>query len=248
MEFGININLSGTATLTGVGPLPPFSPSDIAGLKLWLKADGSLWQDSGRTVVAAADGDPVGAWDDSSGNANHLMQITATKRPTLKTAIVNGNPVIRLDGIDDVYRVDFTLNQPHHNFLMLAQRSWAQGRFINAGSVGSAGMLYQHAVTPNIRQHSGIAGTENSGLVIGQYRLVEAFYSGASSSLIIAGGTAVISNVGTNNPGGVTLGGETTAANFSSIDVAEMLIYNSQVTGSNLTNLRSYFLNKYGAL
>lgn len=37
-----------------------FSPLSIPGLKLWLKADGTLWQDSARTTPAIADGDPVG--------------------------------------------------------------------------------------------------------------------------------------------------------------------------------------------
>jgi hypothetical protein len=79
----------------------PFSPTDIAGCKLWLAADGTLWQDSARTTPATADGDPVGAWDDASGGGNHATQATAGFRPLLKTAIVNSKPVIRFDGTDD---------------------------------------------------------------------------------------------------------------------------------------------------
>lgn len=70
----------------------PFSPSDIAGLKLWLKADS----------LALANNDPVTTWTDSSGLGNHATQATVAKKPTFKTAIVNGKPVIRFDGADDV--------------------------------------------------------------------------------------------------------------------------------------------------
>ncbi len=68
-----------------------FSPIDIAGLKLWLKAD----------LLALVDGDPVGTWPDSSGNANNATQATSGFRPVYKTGIVNGLPAVKFDGVDD---------------------------------------------------------------------------------------------------------------------------------------------------
>jgi hypothetical protein len=59
----------------------PFAPTDLTGLQFWFKADGTLWQDSARTTAATADADPVGAWDDASGNANNATQATAGTRP-----------------------------------------------------------------------------------------------------------------------------------------------------------------------
>lgn len=79
----------------------PFSPSGISGLKLWLRADGTRWQDSARTTPATADTHPIGAWDDASGAGNHFTQATAGKRPLLKTGIVNSLPVLRFDGSND---------------------------------------------------------------------------------------------------------------------------------------------------
>lgn len=77
-----------------------FSPSSLASLTAWYKADGTLWQDAGRTTPASADGDLVGSWDDASASGLHISQ-AGTARPTLKTNIVNGKPVLRFDGTND---------------------------------------------------------------------------------------------------------------------------------------------------
>lgn len=70
---------------------PPFSPTDIAGLKLWLKAD------AGVTL----NGSTVSQWDDQSGNGNHASQSTASYQPTFVANQLNGKPVLRFDGSND---------------------------------------------------------------------------------------------------------------------------------------------------
>ena len=79
----------------GYGGAAPFSPTDIAGLVLWLAADLGL---------ALSDGDPVVTWPDQSGNGNDVTQPVAAARPTFRTAVINGEPVVRFDGVDDVLR------------------------------------------------------------------------------------------------------------------------------------------------
>lgn len=79
-----------------------FSPSDISGLQLWLDANDltTLWQDSGASTPVASDGDPVGAWTDKSTNGYLPIQATTGNKPTYKTGIQNGLPVLRFDGGD----------------------------------------------------------------------------------------------------------------------------------------------------
>jgi hypothetical protein len=95
---------------TGVGFAPAqgagsaaFTPTSITGLALWLDASDltTLWQDSGRTTPVAANSDPVGAWDDKSGNARHFTQATSSKRVSYLTNLVNGLPALDDDGGDD---------------------------------------------------------------------------------------------------------------------------------------------------
>src|SRR4051812_19518760 len=68
-----------------------FAPTDISGLKLWLKADS----------LSLNDGDAVTTWTDSSGNSNTASQGTAANKPTYKTAVLNALPVVRFDGSND---------------------------------------------------------------------------------------------------------------------------------------------------
>ena len=72
-----------------------FSPSDISGLKLWLKAD---------AITGLSDGDPVTTWSDSSGQGNDATQSTAGQKPLYKTAIQNSLPAVRFDATDDVLK------------------------------------------------------------------------------------------------------------------------------------------------
>jgi hypothetical protein len=69
------------------------TPRHISGLKLWLRAN---------SLTGLNDNDPVTTWTDSSGNANNCTQSTADKKPLYKTGILNGKPVVRFDGSDDV--------------------------------------------------------------------------------------------------------------------------------------------------
>ena len=78
-----------------------WSPLSIPGLRLWLRADVGLWQDSVGGTPAASDGDVVGAWEDFSGNSNHATQATTSLKPLLRKASLNGYDAVLLDGADD---------------------------------------------------------------------------------------------------------------------------------------------------
>jgi hypothetical protein len=70
----------------------PFAPSDISGLKIWLKADAG---------AGSSDGDPVGTWTDQSGTSHDFTQATSGKKPLYKVNIKNSLPAVRFDGSDD---------------------------------------------------------------------------------------------------------------------------------------------------
>lgn len=84
----------------------PFSPTDIAGLKLWLKADS----------LSLNDGDAVGTWTDSSGQGNNATE--STNKPTYKTNIQNGKPAVQFDATDDGMVTSCALPEPYTIFLV----------------------------------------------------------------------------------------------------------------------------------
>lgn len=84
-----------------------FTPGMIGGLELWLDADdnSTLYQDAGGTIAAVSDGDPVGRWEDKSGNGNHATQGTGSRRGTKKVGVQNSRDGVRFDGVDDVLEI-----------------------------------------------------------------------------------------------------------------------------------------------
>lgn len=80
-----------TSCRAGGGPAHAFSPAAMfaAGEKgAWYDPSdlSALFQNAAMTIPVAADGDPVGAMRDKSGNNIHLMQPTVGARPTFKVA------------------------------------------------------------------------------------------------------------------------------------------------------------------
>ncbi len=62
-----------------------------AGLQLWLKADEGVTTRGSR----------VKKWSDQSGNGNDALQVDPERQPFLVEGQLNGQPVIRFDGVDD---------------------------------------------------------------------------------------------------------------------------------------------------
>lgn len=84
-----------TGTYQSMGQKLVFSPSDVANLVGWFRADAGTYQDSAGTTQALTNADPVGLWQDQSGQGNHVSQPVDAVRPTLRLAVRLGLPVIR---------------------------------------------------------------------------------------------------------------------------------------------------------
>lgn len=102
------VTAESTATGT-IAPAPPFSP-----LSLFAGSVEGSWYDIAPAYVfqnsdgtgAVSVGDPVGYITDRSGNGNHLVQATASRRGTLRQT-AGGEYYIEFDGIDDRYQVTY---------------------------------------------------------------------------------------------------------------------------------------------
>ena len=130
-----------------------FDPRSIADLKLWLRGDGPMYTDTGRTTLITSDGQSIAAWDDDSGTANHLTQGTAGKRPTFKTAILNGRSIARFDGGDTLVTTGASgMDVASFTALAVIKRSAAtdQGPLV-VGSTGSTGNRYMRVSSDKTR-------------------------------------------------------------------------------------------------
>ena len=72
----------------GYGVVGAFSPLQLPGLALWLRADQGVTLTSGK----------VSLWADQSGNGNDVVQNTGANQPTLSTNAIGGRSAINFAG------------------------------------------------------------------------------------------------------------------------------------------------------
>lgn len=66
-----------------------FTPAVLSPF-MWLEAGQGFYQDSAGTTPATANADPLGLWQDQSGNGRHVSQATSGSRPVLLANAHNG--------------------------------------------------------------------------------------------------------------------------------------------------------------
>lgn len=224
------MNLVNPFTFGGGGP--PFSPTDIAGLQLWLKADS----------LVLSDGDPVGTWTDSSGNSNDATA-SGGSRPTYKTNILNGLPVVRFSG-SNLLVSPLVLNQPMTVLVVLTTTS-TSGRWLESAGFSTASRIIGDTYfAGNLLIYAGSLVTGSSW---GGTHYAAWVFDGASSS-IYKDGTQVV----TGNPGSAAItihtlfGADSALSTGFNGDMPEVIIYNSNLSPTDLSNCSNYLKSRYG--
>jgi lysophospholipase L1-like esterase len=222
-----------------------FSPLDLSPVAWWSGA-GTLWQDSARTTPATVVNDPIGAADDASVNARHLLQATDTKRPLLKSVTNGGKTflVIETDGVNDFLKKTFTLNQPVFYVAVMKPMSAPATLAYWDGNTNLTGALYtSNGEDTNLYAGAGQVGTLPHGL----WSLIEAYLNGASSSQLLNSGPApTTGNAGAGNPGGFTLGALADGSLPSNSQYSDILILSTEPSAANKDLLRDFFGDKCG--
>lgn len=99
---------------TGAAVASTTAPDAVSNLLLWL--DGSdtstLHQNSDGSGAVASNADPIGKWDDKSGNGIHFTQAMADNRPTWNSA-----GAVDLAGTD--WLTNATISQPASDYTFI---------------------------------------------------------------------------------------------------------------------------------
>lgn len=277
-EFRISLNARSAAwmystyqtlrywTLSGAGPVQTYDgPGRITGMQLWLPADGTVWQDVARSAITDADTEPVGIWDDESGNARHASTTTSGNRPLWRTGVINGKPVLRFDGTND--NLISTLDQvvgTNGEWTVFAVAKYTSGTFPQQ-IVDSDGYNDSQRVAQFLRYDdsthvalvSGATGevTDREPWVSGGFDLLEAARTSAGALMQVwrNGGSDGSSSGGAlpAYPQAVSLGalrgsGGGGGRAFLNGDIAEVLIWNRVLTAAERSTVRRYLGAKYG--
>lgn len=241
---------SPTPTPTASPTVTPGGPGDFSPI-LWLKAD----------ALGLSDNDPVSTWTDSSGNGNDATS-TGGARPTFKTAIVNGMPVVRFDGSDDFMKVTAL---PYGAFTIFYVYNVSTGGIIgehstNGGS-NSGDYHYQpggaHFAANATGGGGALSAFDSTSPSIGTstWLLISRTMDGTHAGhLAWVNGVSVTrsSFVGTSNPGTATItddyyiGARAGTALFTAGDIAEIIIIPSVLSDPDRESIEAGLDLKYG--
>lgn len=185
-----------------------FVPTNLTGLKVWLDASTGLYQTVDGTA-ATADGDPVGEFEDQSGQANHYVQGTASQRGTLKLNIINGRAVMRLDGVDDVLSdsTPVDLGTAHTIHMVVRFNSSLTNQMLLSGAlnmvyfgfVTGGGIFYRNATGFVVVSHSFSTNTPYLVSMVRSGTSVDFYVNGAqlgTTQTLAGNDTVSLNNIG----------------------------------------------------
>lgn len=228
-----------------------FLPSKIPNLTLWLSGDSGATTDDG--VTQAIDGQAVKQWNGQSTPAVNATQGSAGSRPTFKSNIINGKPVLRFTAhslvtgsfLDSSYNTACTFftvrNKTSGNLKLSASHN--STRWWTARDQGNTRFYTDQLSVADLPMPCPGPGGKSWAL--------ETFRYNGSAKVARINRFAVGQLSATGN---LTLNGTLTIGDYSvggfawDGDIAEMIMYNRALTNAELTQVENYLLVKYGLL
>lgn len=218
------------------------TPDQLSGLRLWLKAD---------AITGLNDGDPVTTWSDSSGQANNATQATAAKKPTYKTGILSGKPVVRFDGVDDELTLgDLSAYFPSAATLFVVVILSSDAAYSIYGTAANDGFWRWDGDGKGYM--GAFRATRIAGYPATMPQTGTRFFelrSSASGYRLYQDGLALGDEQAAGYAGGANhrIGNNADAAadRFLAGDVAEIIVYDSAFSDANRGIIRDYVNSKY---
>lgn len=225
-----------------------FTPSSITGLLAWWDAGTGVLNASD---TAAVNTDPIKTWQDQSGNSRDLQQTTAGNRPVYNTSAFN-SPVIEFDELGPDFLITTTTQPadttPYTIFLLWAPRVGVNNAAIvfNTNQAGVGAFFLEDTGTDTFFLNAG-ASAIGSAYTPGSWAYSSLVYNGASSEHFKNGVSVGTGNPGSRNLAGFCLGAYITGGDPTHMYVRECLIYNSVISGADLTNIHTYLASRIPA-
>lgn len=197
---------------------------------------GSPWGWWQADSISASDNDLIDSWTDSSGNGRTATSDGGGARPTYKTNIVNGLPVLRFAGADWFDIGSTNLDQCSY-FIVWSRANAANNDAVLLHDGGNYaylqyGSLWYFAASTNVTLAMA-AGTFMLKECVYNNSRVKGYTNGSSSFDVANSANAVFRYIGGS---GFNLNG----------DVAELIIYDSAVSDTLRAAIEAYLNAKYG--
>ncbi|MBI2949467.1 MAG: hypothetical protein HYY23_17655 [Verrucomicrobia bacterium] len=224
-----------------------------SGLQLWLKADAGVTKDASGAVTA---------WSDQSGKNNHAAQPDFALAPLWMDATINGKPALRFDGTDDYLDVassdSVAITGDVASFFVVKFDDFATYRAVWGKTASNVPRPTDYYLLPNSGVPRVYRGSDdgNRNAFVDGGRVAAGAYAVLGFS---QGGTLMthyfngqLSGSGqmvvTPTDSGTTLriGSRDDLVTKMKGDIAELLVYNRDVSGDDQRALAAYLGAKYG--
>lgn len=196
------------------------------------------------TELSLSDGDSVTTWADQTSNGHDLTDNSSA--PQYVASGINGNPVVRFDGVDDFLDVAFSnLAQPNHIFIVAQiQSSSPDGTVFDGETDGERNQLAARS------EWQIYAGGSGSGVASGSStdmnpHIFGALYDTSNSELRLDGAVDIDANLESQDLGGFTVGADRIEGDFVEVDVGEILLYPMDKS-SVVADVEQYLSDKWG--
>ncbi|HEY9754984.1 MAG TPA: chitobiase/beta-hexosaminidase C-terminal domain-containing protein [Oculatellaceae cyanobacterium] len=230
---------------------PALMPILQPGLMLRLRADFGVQTDSNSPGS-------IQSWVDLSGAGNTATGSAGTQ-PTLATP-VPGITAANFNGSSQSLSLPTGFTQVSHIFLVVQPVGVSAGaRFFDLGNGNANNNIYMSEPSSNAFDFhlysfsTGSSVSDTSGVTLGQYQLIEADYNGGTSVALVSNGTAGAQSSSmqveqivarSNNFIGQASGG----GNYYNGRIAEILMYQTPLSTSQIAQIQAYLISKYQLL
>jgi hypothetical protein len=219
--------------------VPPFDPQDVAGLRAWYAPD-SLTVSAGK----------VTAWADKSGNGFNLAQATGAKQPSVAT--LNGFQGASCAGGTYVVGNAASLFTTAYTIAAALRITTVEAGSYMVSTIGSdfaggAALLnaaVREVIHANVATGTDAAATTSAESWIATFAssTLSLFVNSVAKTLSTPPTTLIAPGAG----GAVSIGAFASGSLGSSVDVFEVLIFNTALSGQDLAALEQYLSVKYG--
>src|SRR6478736_1989782 len=220
-----------------------FSPTDISGLLLWLKAD---------QITGLANGDPVATWVNQSGSASNATS-PGGSQPIYTTNVQNGLPGVHFDGTSQLISGTVTISGTTCSVFVVAtleSGSNSYGRILSIGTNGtndydntaSAEALSRDGTNQGLSSYRASAPKSVKSISAYSTAFTAASIFNGTNNIVTVDGTAgtTVSTTGSFSVSKYTLGNVVggTASRYKGY-IFEICVYSTALNSTDLANLKS---------
>ncbi len=253
-------------SLAEIRELSGFSPGQIDNNTLWLDAGRGVFNNAGTAL--ATNTQSVQQWNDVSvtngtSNAKNVSQATSGQRPSWQSNVINGQPVLRLDGVDDQLELASLLGSDmfaadEANFFVVQRQSATKdlnATFYWSASASNRVVLHLSQSDSLVFDFPSTGGTGR--LTVAQptgwddaFHITEAFRATTQAvelkvdSTLVGSGTRS-GTLGTGSTTTLYIGASSGGSYNFQGDIAEIMVYKRGLTSSEREKITCYLSKKY---